>query len=396
MRTPSCRLVPADVKMSIMQPDGRQPSAVSRQPKFDIQAPGEGVSAAMSTRFTRSCSLLSLVVLVATMGAGCGGRAVPVPPAADHHMHLQSARMVSVLLRLREQFKEPIEPTDRQVLGAAEAMAALDAAGVRRGVVLSGAYLLGTSDIVVADEQRMVADENAWTAKEAARYPSRLVGFCSVNPLKDYAESEVGHCASVGLRGLKLHFTSSAVDLSNADHVARVRRVLDTANRLRMPLLIHLRTRAGDYGQLEANVFLDRLLPAAPDVPVVVAHMGGWGGYDKATDAALSTLAGACAAVPGRCRHLYFDLAFTVLPIRAAGAPRGTALRVLADAQRGLPDANARLAERMRAIGLDHVLFATDWPGMTQADTAEAIRGSLPLRPAEIEAVLANTAPFLR
>ena len=147
------------------------------------------------------------------------------------------------------------------------------------------------------------------------------MGFCSVNPLKDYAESEVGHCAAIGLRGLKLHFTSSAVDLSDADHVARVRRVLEAANRLRMPLLIHLRTRAGDYGEREANVFLDRLLPAAADVPVVLAHMGGWGGYDKATDAALSTLAGACAAVPGPCRRLYFDLAFTVLPKLPAGAP---------------------------------------------------------------------------
>jgi predicted TIM-barrel fold metal-dependent hydrolase len=337
-----------------------------------------------------------LAVVVAALAAACGSPAVRVPPAADHHMHLQSARTVSVLLRLKQAFKEPIEPADRQVLGGAEAVAALDAGGVRRGVVLSGAYLLGTSDIVVADEQRMVSDENAWTAKEAARYPSRLVGFCSVNPLKDYAESEVAHCAAIGLGGLKLHFTSSAVDLSNPDHVARLRRVLGAANRLRMPLLIHLRTRAADYGEREANVFLDRLLPAAADVPVVIAHMGGWGGYDKATDAALSTMAGMCAAVPGPCRRLFFDLAFTVLPKGASDAPARTPLGMLADAQRNFPDGNQRLAEHVRALGLDHVLFATDWPGMTQADTAEAIRGSLPLRPAEIDAIFANQAPFLR
>ncbi len=222
------------------------------------------------------------------------------PPAADHHMHLQSARTVSVLLRLKQAFKEPASPADRQVLGAEDAVAALDAAGIRRGVVLSGAFLLGTSDIVVADERRMVADENAWTAKEAARYPSRLVGFCSVNPLKDYADSDVEHCAAIGLRGLKLHFTSSAVDLSDADHVARLRRVLGTANRLRLPVLVHLRTRAMDYGVREANVFLG------------------------------------------------------------------------------------------------HVLFGSDWPAMTPADTAAAIRRSLPLRPAEIETIFANRAPYLR
>lgn len=311
-------------------------------------------------------------------------------------MHLQSARTVSVLLRLKQAYKEPISPADRQVLGGAEAVAALDAAGIRRGVVLSGAYLLGTSDIVVAGEQRMVADENEWTAKEAARYPSRLVGFCSVNPLKEYAESEVGHCAAIGLGGLKLHFTSSAIDLSNPDHVARVRRVLGAANRLRMPLLIHLRTRTPDYGERDANVFLDRLLPAAADVPVVIAHMSGWGGYDKATDAALSTMAGTCAAVPDPCRRLFFDLAFTVLPKGAAEAPARTTLRMLADAQRNFPDGYKRLAEHIRTLGLDHVLFASDWPGMTPADTAAAIRASLPLRPAEIETIFANKAPFLK
>lgn len=311
-------------------------------------------------------------------------------------MHLQSARTVSVLLRLKGLFKEPVAPADRQVLDAADAVAVLDASGVRRGVVLSGAYLLGTSDFAVANERRMVSDENAWTAKEAARYPARLVGFGSVNPLKDYAESEVEHCAAIGLRGLKLHFASSAVDLTDADHVARVRRVLAAANRLHLPLLIHLRTRAADYGVREANVFLDRLLPAAPDVTVVVAHMGGWGGYDKATDSALATLAGTCAAVPEPCRRLFVDLAFTVLPKGAAEAPPRTAVRMLADAQRNFPEANDRLAERIRTIGIDHVLFATDWPAMTPADTAEAIRQSLPLKSEEIERILANQAPYLK
>lgn len=336
---------------------------------------------------------LSLVASV--LVAGCGGRTAQVPPAADHHMHLQSARTVSVLLRLKQEFKEQIEPADRHVLGGADAVAALDAAGIRRGIVLSGAYLLGTPDIAVPDERQLVADENEWTAREVKRHPDRLVGFCSVNPLKDYAEREIEHCAAIGLRGLKLHFTSSAVDLSDADHVARIRRVLTAANRLHLPLLIHVRTRTPDYGAREANVFLDRLLPAAGDDPVIVAHMGGWGGYDKATDAAMATFAGTCAAVPGICRHLFFDLAFTVLPKRAATAPPGSSLRMLADAQRSFPDAYDRLAERIRTVGFDHVLFATDWPGMTPADTVEAIRRSLPLRPAEIDRIFANKAPFL-
>jgi predicted TIM-barrel fold metal-dependent hydrolase len=334
----------------------------------------------------------ALLLVAGALAAGCGSRAAQIPPAADHHMHLQSARAVSVLLRLKRQFKEAVEPSDRQVLGADEAVAALDAAGIRRGVVISGAYLLGTPDVPVAGERQLVADENAWTAREVKRHPDRLIGFCSVNPLRDYAEREVEHCAKLGLGGLKLHFTSSAVDLLEADHLARVRRVMAAANRLRLSLLVHLRTRAPDYGQREATIFLDRLLPAAADVTVILAHAGGWGGYDKATDAALATVAGTCAAVPGPCRRLYVDLAFTVLPKDAAEAPAGTALRTLADAQRDFPEANERLAERIRTLGFDHVLFATDWPGMTPADTVAAIRSELPLEDAEIDRIFANQA----
>ena len=100
--------------------------------------------------------------------------------------------------------------------------------------------------------------------------------------------------------------------------------------------------------------------------------------------------------MPGPCRRLFFDLAFTVLPKSAADAPARTPLRMLADSQRNFPDGNHRLAERIRTLGLDHVLFGSDWPGMTPADTAAAIRRRLPLRPAEIETIFANQAPFLR
>jgi predicted TIM-barrel fold metal-dependent hydrolase len=358
---------------------------------------------------------IALAVVLACGLAGCSPSpaAPPAPPtvrpiggtpgggfrplaAADHHMHLQSARTVSVLIRLKTQFKESVEPSDRQVLGAAEAVAALDAAGIRRGVVLSGGYMLGTSDIDVPGERRLVADENAWTAAEARRYPDRLVGFCSVNPLKDYAEREVERCAAIGLGGLKLHFTNSAVDLLERDHVERVRRVMAAAGRLHLPILVHIRTRQPNLGGKEAAVFIERLLPAASGVPVVVAHAGGWGGYDRATDAALSTFAEYCGSSADACRQLYFDLAFTVLPAGAAEAPAQNVLRMLADAQRDFPDANERLAERLQTIGLDHVVFGSDWPGMTPAATIDTIRRSLPLKPAEVDRIFTNRAPFLR
>ena len=48
----------------------------------------------------------------------------------------------------------------------------------------------------------------------AARFPERLRGFCSFNPLKEYALQELELCArDPNLRaGLKMHFGKSDVD----------------------------------------------------------------------------------------------------------------------------------------------------------------------------------------
>jgi predicted TIM-barrel fold metal-dependent hydrolase len=301
-------------------------------------------------------------------------------------MHLQSSRMVAVLVRLKQIFKQTVEPGDRALLGAADAIAALDAAGIRKAIVLSGGYLIGSPDIRLDDELQQVRQENDWTASQAALFPARLTGFCSVNPLKAYAEAEVARCAAIGLRGLKLHFTN----------ISRVRAVTARANALRLPLLVHMRTRATDYGEKQARAFVERVLPAASDVPVVLGHMAGWGGYDRATDAALGAIVAACSASPAACRQLWCELSTTVLPESAPAAAPGTALRELADAQRDFPDANARLAAHIRALGVGHVLFGSDWPGMTPLEGQAAIGRALPLSPAELRAVFANTLPGMK
>src|SRR4029450_1786427 len=73
----------------------------------------------------------------------------------------------------------------------------LDEAEIRKAVVLSAAYAFGAADLVppVENEYDKVRAENDWTAQQVSRYPDRLVGFCGVNPLKDYALPELERCA---------------------------------------------------------------------------------------------------------------------------------------------------------------------------------------------------------
>ena len=189
-------------------------------------------------------------------------------PVADHHQHLFSP-VVSVA--------EGVKPIDADAL-----VSLLDAAGIRRAAVLSLAYILGDPKSTAVDEYEKVKAENDWTSAQVARFPDRLVAFCSVNPLKPYAFDELSRCAKDPRlrRGLKLHFANSRVDYHNRDHIERVRKLFAAANQYGMAIVAHMRTSISakiPYGADEARIFLNEIVPAAPDVPVQIAHLAGAG-----------------------------------------------------------------------------------------------------------------------
>jgi predicted TIM-barrel fold metal-dependent hydrolase len=250
---------------------------------------------------------------------------------------------------------------------------------MQRAAVMSMAYQFGSPSFHVEDEQAKVRAENDWTAREAARYPGRLVAFCSVNPVESYALDEFERCTRTsGFTGLKLHFTSSFVDLRNTDHVARIRSLFRSANERRFPIVVHMRTLDKDYGRRDAAIFLNEILPQAPDIPVQIAHVAGWGGYPNESDQALTVFADAIAANDPRTRNVYFDLTAVTFP--------------------GQPDSlKQAMVVRLRQVGIQRLLF-----GLDMADKAASVRErweavkQLPLTTAELRTIASNVAPYLR
>lgn len=299
-------------------------------------------------------------------------------PAADHHQHLFSPAVAGMLAR--ESGGEPV------VLDARDVVALLDSAGIRRAAVLSVAYMYGSPRRTVEDEYARVRAENDWTAAQAARYPGRLRAFCSFNPLREYALRELERCArDPGLRhGLKLHFGNGDVQLDDPAQLEQLRRVFRAANEHRMPIAVHMRasvSRQRPYGAAQARVFLERLLPLVPDVPVQVAHMAGTGpGYDDAAaDSAMAVLAEAVERGDPRTRRLWFDV--------ASVADRGIS-----------PESAARLVRRIRQVGVGRILYGTDaalGDNLRPRESWEAFR-RLPLTQAELARIARNVAPYLR
>ena len=293
-------------------------------------------------------------------------------PLADHHQHLFSPAAVKLSQGL-------------EVVDAARLVAHLDAASIRRAVVLSLAYQFGNPNKPPVENERAAAEaENDWTAKQVAQFSDRLVGFCSVNPLKDYALEEIERCSKdAHLRsGLKMHFGNSDVDLRDPDHLDRVKQVFSVANNNRMAIVLHMRpsvTRKRPYGGPEARMFLDTLLPAAADVPVQIAHLAGSGGYDDpAVDEALQVFVGAVARQDKRMRNVWFDAS----GVAGIGNWREKATLI---------------ARRIRELGVQRVLAGSDGAvgGRTPAKEWASFR-QLPLSDAEFKRIESNVAPYLR
>jgi predicted TIM-barrel fold metal-dependent hydrolase len=270
---------------------------------------------------------------------------------------------------------------------ARDVVALLDLADIRRALVLSVAYIYGSPARSIADEYAKVRAENDWVAAQAAEYPERLRAFCGFNPLEQYALDELARCArDPKLRhGIKLHFGNSDVQLENPAHIEQLRRVFRAANeQQRMAIGVHLRasiSRKRPYGPVQARVFLEQLLPAAPDIPVQVAHLAGTGpGYeDPPADSVMAVLAEAVEKRDPRTRLLWFDVTTVV--------------------DRNISAATAALvARRIRQVGVDRIVYGSDaavGDNLRPREGWAAFR-RLPLTEREFERIARNEAPYLR
>lgn len=272
--------------------------------------------------------------------------------------------------------EERVSP--REITGD-QLVARLDAAGIRRASVLSSAYFYGSAFLPqVADEYARVRAENDWVGAQVARHPDRLVGFCGLNPLKPYAVQELTRCARhPHLKGLKLHFANSGVDVRKPEHIEKLRQLFRAANDLRMPIVAHVWVPGKAYGREHSQLLLTRVLPVAPDITIQIAHLAGTGpGYYQSYDQALSVFAEAGAAGDPAVRSLYFDVASNVTEGQSA-------------------ETRALVAQRLRQLGLGRVLFGSD-SGSANLAAAWAAFRQLPLTDEEFATVAANMAPYLQ
>ena len=304
--------------------------------------------------------------------AGCATTASPPAaldaPLVDYHQHLVSPAFAPIA-------KAP--QRDGQAL-----LRELDAAGIRRAIVLSVGYTYADERKKLDDPDRLTREENAWTSAQVAASGGRLIGFCSANPLRDEALREIERCLALpGMRGIKLHLGNAGITLRNPAHAARMAEVFALGNRLRAPILAHLRARGGEnFGGPDARIFLDQLVSRAPDIDVIVAHLGASSpNYPDQNDQVMAVLGEATERGDPRMRRVYIDVSANVT---ADATPADVAL----------------IAKRVRQVGASKILYGSDLnpPGGSVRSGWEIFRGKMPLTPAEFQTIAGNLLAFVR
>lgn len=193
-----------------------------------------------------------------------------------------------------------------------------------------------------------------------------------MHPDFDGWEAELERLGAAGIRGVKLHPPYQQVDFDDERYL----RILRKAAALGLPVLIHAGKDVGLPGALQATPDkVRRALDAAPDVTLILAHMGGWRCWEDAE----KLLTGYPA---------YLDASFAL----GAMTPCGDGFYKTARDTAMLTDAG--FMQLVRAFGAERVLFGSDCPWMDQRDYLARVT-ALPLTDEERAAILGGNAEKL-
>jgi predicted TIM-barrel fold metal-dependent hydrolase len=320
--------------------------------------------------------LLALASLAAVADAQSSA-----PAIVDHHVHVLGPGVIRDWKSLGVTFSRP----DAVYLSPASLFEGRgDSIG---GVVLVPmAHLYANPEFVealgidAAEARRRVRAENAHVAREAARFSGRAVALCSVPALADWAIDDLQWCRdSLRVAGIKLHLASSQVDLRDATHLDRLTAIARFAERANLPVLVHVDPQRRGHDTTHIRAFAERVLQPHPRLQVVIAHLGGSGGYGPWTRSVFRTLRAWRRDVErtGPRRGVYFELSAVVLEAESEGVP-------------AITDAEVRmLRDDLRAEGFDRVLFGSDYPVFDPRRGRQALIERLGLTPAEVDGIVA-------
>ena len=182
---------------------------------------------------------------------------------ADVHVHIYPDKIAAKAAQsVGDFYHVTMEEADGSV---ARLMERIERTDIERCVVHSVAVRPGTVESI-----------NNFIA-ETCRDNPQLVGFMTLHQDTPDMASEIERACAMGLRGIKLHPDTQAVNMDDD----RLMGAYAIAERRGLPVIIHCGDYRYDYSHPRR---LRRILHEFPDLVVNAAHFGGWMLYDYALE----------------------------------------------------------------------------------------------------------------
>ena len=350
-------------------------------------------SSASKKRTVTSCATcVALVLSISGSLIGCTDRTADsgendnrLTGIVDHHVHVLGPDIVRDWKSVGVTFSRP----DSIYLSVASLL-------TRHGDSLAAVTLVPMSHLYAnpefvsalaidsAEVHRRVRRENAWVAAEAARYPGKATALCSVPVLASWALAELAWCRdSLRVAGVKIHVASSQVDLRDSAHLDRLAEIASFVSVHDLPVLMHVDPQRRGHDSTHIRALADRVFAPHPGLVVIIAHLGGSGGYGPWTRTVYRTLRQWLRETERDtpARRVYFELSAVAIEEASEGVSPMTA------------DEAVLLREDLRRDGFDRVLFGSDYPVFDPIQGVRALSKIVGLTPEEVTAVTRQAAP---
>lgn len=323
--------------------------------------------------------LLALACSPPTADPGSPVEAIPLA-GTDHHVHLLGPDLIRDWRAIGIPFSRP----DSAYLIPDGTLTRVERAVlVPMGHAYGNSELRAALDLSVEEEEHRVARENDHLLAQAARFPDRAVALCSAPALRPYGMRELERCVTAGGAGIKLHLAASEVDLRDPAHLSSLEALAAWAAQRRLPILLHLDTQRRGTEAADVDRFLRTVLEPQPDLVVIIAHLGGSGGYGDWTRSVFRTVNTWLAerfAADDRRPGIFFELSAVLLEEESEGVPASTDADV------------AALVADFDEFGTDRLVFGSDAPSFDPARHAALLVGRGVLAEGTLDTIVRRTA----
>ena len=184
-------------------------------------------------------------------------------PIVDMHAHIYPEKIADKATQSVGQFYNI--PMQGEVGNIATLRQLRDTSPITHNVVCS-----------VAVKPQTVTSINDFIASTVTE-DSTLIGLAAMHQDFTDIESELDRITALGLRGVKLHPDSQAVNMDDP----RLMRLYESCERRGLAVLIHCGDYRYDYSHPHR---LKRILHEFPQLRVCAAHFGGWSLFDLALE----------------------------------------------------------------------------------------------------------------